>query len=198
MPRLVECKPVPHCKIFEFFAKCSTYGVAVLPLSYYYIRCPSQHRAWWVRPRSADRDGWPGPWRSSPAGADWSAAVAPTDGGAFEGNRAGTWPVACGWLAHDASDGAITPLLSIRDIAAEGTEMNNRLARGYYHDRAAAGQVHVFKLRLPSGRRLLRWKSIETPPVRASSSNRSLSSRASATPSHAGRRSGRRNCFLRT
>ena len=151
MPRLVECKPVPHCKIFEFFAKCSTYGVAVLPLSYYYIRCPSQHRAWWVRPRSADRDGWPRPWRSSPAGADWSAAVAPTDGGTFEGNRPGTWPVACGWLAHDASDGAITPLLSIRDIAAEGTDMNNCLARGYYHDRAASGEVHVFKLRLPSG-----------------------------------------------
>lgn len=86
---------------------------------------------------------------------DWSAAVAPTDGGVFESERAGTWPVPCGWHAHDASDGAVTPLLSIGDIATEGAEMNNCLARGYYHDRAAAGEVHIFKLRLPAGRATL-------------------------------------------
>ena len=78
--------------------------------------------------------------------ARWSAAIPPTNGDTFVGDRFRMWPADRGW-PHDASDGAITPVTSIRDLVEAGREMDNCLARGYYHDRVAAGDLHVFKLR---------------------------------------------------
>ena len=87
----------------------------------------------------------------------WSAAVAPHGDALFEGDRAGAWAPPPGWEAHMAQDGAVTPLLSIADIMHEGSVMDNCLARGFYHERAAAGDVHIFRLPSP-GRATLALK----------------------------------------
>ena len=79
----------------------------------------------------------------------WSAAVAPHGDDIFEGDRAGVWSPPPGWEGHMAQDGAVTPLLSIAEIVHEGIAMENCLARGFYHERAAAGDVHIFRLSLP-------------------------------------------------
>lgn len=87
----------------------------------------------------------------------WSAAVAPPDdvlfegdrASVFEGDRASVWSPPPGWESHMGQDGAITPLLSIAEIIHEGIAMDNCLARGFYHDRAAAGDIHIFRLRSP-------------------------------------------------
>ena len=80
----------------------------------------------------------------------WSAAVGPHDHDVFEGDRAGVWSPPPGWECHMEQHGAVTPLLSIAQIVREGIAMKNCLARGFLHERAAAGDVHIFRLRLPS------------------------------------------------
>ena len=92
----------------------------------------------------------------------WSAAIPPTNGDTFVGDRSLTWPAAQGWHTH-ASDGAIVPVTSICDLVAAGREMDNCLARGYHHDRVAAGDMHVFKLRLRSGNAILTLREHRDP-----------------------------------
>ena len=87
----------------------------------------------------------------------WSAAVAPPDdvlfegdrASVFEGDRASVWSPPPGWESHMGQDSAITPLLSIAEIVREGMAMDNCLARGFYHERAAAGDIHILRLRSP-------------------------------------------------
>ena len=81
--------------------------------------------------------------------ARWAATV--SRGKFFEGNRTSSWPPPRGWrsvrkmtVSSDAR-----PLLSIVAIVQEGMDMKNCLARGHYHDSAAAGLVHIFSLRTP-------------------------------------------------
>ena len=79
----------------------------------------------------------------------WSAAVAPSDDVLFEGDRASAWSPPPGWEPYMGQDGGVTPLLSIADIVREGIAMDNCLARGFYHARAAAGDVHIIRLQAP-------------------------------------------------
>ena len=87
--------------------------------------------------------------------ARWVAAVNPGDDdhGYFKGDRTGVWPAPPGWDAYDGD--AITPLRSIPDIVSEGEDMKNCLRDGFYHNRAAAGEVHVFRIQTRSARATL-------------------------------------------
>ena len=87
----------------------------------------------------------------------WSAAVAPPDdvlfegdhASVFEGDRTSVWSPPPGWESHMGRDGSVTPLLSIAEIVHEGVAMDNCLAGGFYHERAAAGDIHILRLRSP-------------------------------------------------
>ena len=83
--------------------------------------------------------------------AKWAAAVAPPDCESLEGERSSSWPPPRGWNAarEMSASNDITPLLSIGAIVREGVKQSNCLAHGDYHDRAAAGLVHLFSLRHP-------------------------------------------------
>ena len=87
---------------------------------------------------------------TAPQFSRWAATVAPPDGRSFEGERSGTWPSPPGWNAAGTGlDGTVVPLSSIAAIVEEGEKMENCLAHGHYHDRAAAGEVHLFSMRSP-------------------------------------------------
>ena len=85
----------------------------------------------------------------------WAEEVVPPTDLRFKGDMSVRWAPPPGWDARFAREHGTMPLQSIAEILEEGDLQGNCLARGFHHDAAASGRIHILKMDSTGGRATL-------------------------------------------
>lgn len=93
----------------------------------------------------------------------WATEVVPPTDLRFKGDRSVQWPPPPAWDARFEGEHGVTPLQSIAEIVEEGELQHNCLARGFHHEAAVAGRIHILKVNCPGGRATLALREHSCP-----------------------------------